>query len=188
MAVVYRHIRKDKNQVFYIGIGHEIERAYHKNQRNSYWTRIVNKTDYDVEILFDDLSWEDAIKKEIEFIALYGRKNNKTGCLANMTDGGEGTSGWTVTEESRRKMSDAKKRNPPTWNIGRKFSEEHKQKLSDSAKTTRNRRNLVCNIETGIFYYGVEEAAIAHGYNTRTLGNKLRKKANRTNNTNLIYV
>jgi hypothetical protein len=188
MAIVYRHIRKDKNQVFYIGISHGIERAYKKSQRNDIWKNIVKKTDYEVEILFDDLSWEDAANKEIELISLYGRKNNSTGCLANMTDGGEGTRGWTVTEESRIRMSESKKGISATWNKGRKFSEEHKKKLSDKSKITRNGRKLVCNIETGIFYYGVKEAAIAYGYNTRTLHNKLSKNAQLTNNTKLIYV
>ena len=38
MAVVYRHIRLDKNEVFYIGIGKEISRTYEKtNNRNKPW-------------------------------------------------------------------------------------------------------------------------------------------------------
>ena len=105
MAVVYRHIRKDKNQPFYIGIGNE-KRPYKKSDRNNYWNSIVKKTDYEVEILFDNLTWEEASEKEIEFIKLYGRKDNGTGILANMTDGGEGSLGTKVTQETRRKMSE----------------------------------------------------------------------------------
>ena len=40
---IYRHIRLDTNQVFYIGIG-SIKRAYRKTGRNNYWNNITNKT------------------------------------------------------------------------------------------------------------------------------------------------
>jgi hypothetical protein len=102
MAIVYRHIRKDKNQPFYIGIG-KTNRAYMKHGRNSIWNRIVSKTDYEIEILFSDVSWEFAVEKEKEFIKMYGRINNNTGVLSNMTDGGEGSPG-TITKESTRKL------------------------------------------------------------------------------------
>lgn len=101
MAVVYRHIRRDKNQPFYIGIG-SIKRAYSKFERNSIWSRISLKTEYDVEILFDDVSWDFAVEKEKEFIKMYGRINNKTGILANMTDGGEGSPGVIIKESTRK--------------------------------------------------------------------------------------
>ncbi len=93
MAYVYRHIRLDKNEPFYIGIGKHYSRAYKKNDRNSLWKKIANKTDYEIEILFDDLTLGKAKEKEIEFIKLYGRINKKTGILANLTDGGDGCSG-----------------------------------------------------------------------------------------------
>lgn len=104
MTVVYRHIRKDKNQPFYIGIGSKY-RANTKHERNSIWNRIVNKTDYYVEILFEYQDREDAIKKEMELISLYGRINNGTGILSNMTDGGEGAVGSVFTKERRDVMS-----------------------------------------------------------------------------------
>ena len=72
MYVVYRHIRLDKNQPFYIGIGNE-KGAYSKHGRSNFWKRIVEKTDYEVEILFENLTSEQAKEKEIEFIKLYGR-------------------------------------------------------------------------------------------------------------------
>lgn len=102
MAIVYRHIRLDKNEPFYIGIGKNSNRAFVGYSRNDYWNAIVSRTKYEIEILFDDLSWEDACQKEKEFIQLYGRKNNNTGILCNMTDGGEGTLGfkpWNVGKQ-----------------------------------------------------------------------------------------
>ena len=108
MAVVYRHIRLDKNQPFYIGIGNEKSRAYDKKSRTNWWKNIAKKG-YEVEILFEDIDFEEAIKKEIEFVALYGRKNNKTGILVNLTDGGQGTIGYKHTEESIEKCRAAAK-------------------------------------------------------------------------------
>jgi hypothetical protein len=87
--VVYRHIRHDKNEPFYIGIGTSESRAYRKDGRNPIWKKIVNSTSYTVEILFDNLSKEDACKKEKEFISLYGRISDGTGCLSNITIGGD---------------------------------------------------------------------------------------------------
>ena len=104
MAYVYRHIRLDKNEPFYIGIGKTEKRAYEKIKRNQFWYNIVAKTNYEVEILFDNLTWEEAGEKEKEFIKLYGKKAN-SGTLVNITDGGGGILGARHTEESKRKIS-----------------------------------------------------------------------------------
>jgi hypothetical protein len=94
MACVYRHIRLDKNQPFYIGIGKDIKRAYERRSRSKHWLNIANKG-YEVEILFEDIEWKEACKKEIEFIELYGKVIDKQeGTLVNLTKGGEGTLGY----------------------------------------------------------------------------------------------
>jgi hypothetical protein len=115
MAILYRHIRLDKNEPFYIGIGKTEKRAYFIHNRNKFWENIVSKTDYEVEILFDDLSWSEACEKEKEFIELYGRKDIGTGILVNMTNGGDGQLG-------------------NKFNVGRKHSEESKRKMSEKSK------------------------------------------------------
>jgi len=110
MAYVYRHIRLDTDEVFYIGIGSDTDgnyvRANSKHQRNKHWYS-VSKNGYDVEILFDNLLWEDACKKEKEFIKLYGRKDLKEGTLVNKTNGGDGSVGAIISEETRKKISKA---------------------------------------------------------------------------------
>jgi hypothetical protein len=140
MAVVYRHIRLDKNEPFYIGIGEKENRAYKKHGRSSYWNRIVDKYGYRVEILFDDLTWEEAQEKEIEFISLYGRRDLDTGILVNLTDGGENPPkmfghkfnvGRKASSDTRKKMSDLRK--------GRTFSEETRKLKSDIAKSKGQR-------------------------------------------------
>ena len=102
MAILYRHIRTDKSTPFYIGIGETENRAYDKKCRTKIWKNIANKG-YETEILFDDLTWEQACEKEKEFIALYGRRDLGTGTLVNLTDGGEGTLGYRHTEEAKEK-------------------------------------------------------------------------------------
>lgn len=96
MAYVYRHIRLDKNQPFYIGIGkldNNYVRSRAKYGRNKIWKSIVSITDYIIEIIFDDLTLEEALAKEVELIALYGRLCNNTGILANVSVGGTGVLG-----------------------------------------------------------------------------------------------
>ena len=128
MAYVYRHIRLDNNEPFYIGIGKlpNHKRAYQKIKRNQFWQNIVAKTDYEVEILFDDISWEEAEKKEIEFINLYGRKDLNNGTLVNLTNGGDGSLKRPHSEETKLKMSKSR--------IGKTKSEEWKRKISESHK------------------------------------------------------
>ena len=106
---LYRHIRPDKNEVFYIGIGKKVnykysikcysndyKRAFTKGKRNKIWNDIVNKNNgvYQVEIVMESNNYAFIKKKEIEFIALYGQKNNGSGTLSNLTKGGEGTVGF----------------------------------------------------------------------------------------------
>jgi len=96
MAYLYRYWRKDLNEPFYIGIGEDsyrkqkYYRAHTKDNRNFHFLNIINKAPYIVQILMEDLSWNDACLMEIEWIKFYGRKDRNLGPLVNMTDGGEG--------------------------------------------------------------------------------------------------
>ncbi len=94
MAYVYRHIREDKNTPFYIGIGSDdyFYRAKEIKRRNAHWNNITNKTKWYYEILVNNLTYEEAKLKEIEFIELYKRTADG-GTLVNKTKGGEGTLG-----------------------------------------------------------------------------------------------
>lgn len=153
MAYLYRHIRLDKNEPFYIGIATHLKRAYDKSSRkNKIWQSIIAKTEYEVEILFDDLTKEEVYIKEIEFIKLYGKIYNNTGTLANLTDGGETISdynkGRKASEETRAKLREAAKYKKPKSKEsyqktadalrGRPKSEEHKRKLSEHFKGISN--------------------------------------------------
>jgi hypothetical protein len=98
MAVVYQHRRKDNNNVFYIGIGKHKNRAYSKICRNQYWINIVNSVGYEIDILVEGCTWEQACEIEKGMIASYGRADLNTGLLVNMTDGGEGT--YNLSDET----------------------------------------------------------------------------------------
>jgi hypothetical protein len=162
LAYVYQHIRKDTNQPFYIGIGSDLNfyRANKFSERNEIWERIKNKTEILVEILHNNIEWEEACEIEIQLIKKYGRINNKTGILSNMTDGGEGTLNKVIsddtryllgngvrgkqrTDESRLKQSITSKGIKKTkehsekirqYRLGKKMSEESKKKMSENSK------------------------------------------------------
>ena len=131
MAYIYRHIRLDKDEVFYIGIGSDLDykRAYKNTQRSKYWMNIAN-LGYEVEIMLEDLTWEKACEKEKEFIRIYGRKDLNNGTLVNMTDGGEGNQ--NLSPESKRLKGQKireKKLGTPNLKLRKPKTEEHKNKL-----------------------------------------------------------
>lgn len=215
MPILYRHIRLDKNEPFYIGIGKTKHRAYITAKRNNIWKNIVSKTDYEVEILFDDLTWEEACKKEKEFITLYGRKDLGKGCLANMTDGGEGNQnfsqeirnriskankgnqygkGWKPTIEQVEKMKNALKGKPN--NSSTKFKKGHiawnknTNGLSKPNKTSFTKENppkavKVYDIITGKIYNTIKEASIQNNINEKSMYSMLRGRYKNKTNIRL---
>ena len=104
-CLIYRHIRLDNNETFYIGIASNNKRPYLKRDRSQYWKNITNKTKYEVQILKSDLTWEDACELEKVLIDWYGRRDLNSGTLVNMTNGGEGATGAIVSKETRLKQS-----------------------------------------------------------------------------------
>ena len=91
---VYAYLRASDNSPYYIGKG-KGKRAYHKSHNVS-----VLKDKSKIVFLEQNLSEEEAIQLEIKYISQYGRKDNHTGILRNLTDGGEGASGLVVTDYS----------------------------------------------------------------------------------------
>lgn len=144
MAYVYRHIRLDKNEPFYIGIGSSkyYNRAYRHKSRSDFWKRVANKGGHEVEILMDDLTWEQACEKEKEFIKLYGRVDLKTGCLVNMTDGGDGTLNAIISEKTRKSVAEANRR--------RVFTDEQKEKMAERMRERNKNPELRAKISEGI--------------------------------------
>lgn len=109
---VYVHKRETDGSIFYVGKGCG-KRAWKKVCRSDWWKRIEAKHGRTVEIVKRDLTEDEAFSFEAEMIAKIGREN-----LCNLTDGGEG--GKCPSDETRRKMSEARK--------GRKISEATREK------------------------------------------------------------
>ena len=93
---VYQHLRADTREVFYVGKGKG--KRLTSRGRNEYWKRIVQKHGLIVELIAEGLTEEEAFILEVSTIKNYRERGLK---LANMTEGGEGTVGRIVTEESR---------------------------------------------------------------------------------------
>jgi hypothetical protein len=127
MAYLYRHIRLDKNEPFYIGIGSDknYKRAKDWHSRNKIWKSITSRSEYEIEIVLDNLTWDEACIKEVEFINLYKRIIDN-GILANFAIGGQGAFGVKRTKESIEKTANAKR--------GTKLSEEVKKRISEKLK------------------------------------------------------
>ena len=144
---VYMHKNKINGKV-YIGITSlktwrrwDCGRGY-KNQILFY--RAIEKynwNNFEHIILYEKLTKEEAEQKEIELIAYYKSNNKKYGY--NIANGGNSIG--SASEETRKKMSERMKKNNPMKNketvekmrqsqLGKKLSEEHKQKLINANK------------------------------------------------------
>lgn len=128
MFYVYQLRASDEEQPFYIGksfigskrfIEHLSEaRNGGKRMKDQKITSVLSRgAEVLEEILFTFGAEAEANDKECELIALFGRRDNRTGMLTNHTAGGEGAMGYKHTEETRRIMSEKKKGNK--INVGR---------------------------------------------------------------------
>lgn len=144
MHYTYAHTRNDTGKIFYIGKGIRY-RANAVTSRNQYWKNIANKHGYKIEILAYWKTAEEALDHETLLISCFKDMGYE---LANLTDGGEGNSGYVHTEEAKRKMSESRKNMPDKIRqkisiankgernpfFGKKHSEETRKKMSEAWK------------------------------------------------------
>ena len=136
----YAFLREDGTP-FYIGKGSG-RRIYENKGRPCGRPKDISR----VIFLKQNLTEEESFRHEIYMIAVFGRKDLGTGILYNRTDGGDGTSGLVVSEETKIKISEANrgKKKPPRSkehrrklrevNLGKLLSEETKRKISEKKK------------------------------------------------------
>jgi hypothetical protein len=98
----YAFLREDRTP-YYIGKGSG-KRAF---KRNSHERKCPPAER--ILILKSNLTEEEAFRHERYMIFIFGRKDLGTGILHNFSDGGEGPSGVKRSEETRRKIADAKR-------------------------------------------------------------------------------
>ncbi len=102
MYYTYIHYKVDTKEPFYIGKGKK-KRYLDKRDRNNYWNNIVNKHGFTSEIISVFDNEVDALNHEIFLIDTFKLLGYK---LANLTNGGEGTSGFPLPDhikEAQRK-------------------------------------------------------------------------------------
>lgn len=134
------------------------------------------------EVLYENLTEEQAKLLEISLIHYHKSNNNKFGY--NLTNGGDGCKGRVTSEETKQKISKANKGKPGNHNkasaetiakmrlahLGDKWSPERRQKASIQRKgrklkpetiqkiKEKNYKKVIC-IETGIEYTSIKEAS-----------------------------
>ena len=116
----YAYLREDRTP-YYIGKGC-------KNRINDDRGKPSKKPKDKSRIIFlkQNLTEDEAFKHEIYMIAVFGRKDLGTGILRNKSHGGDGASGAIRSDETRKKMSEAK-----TGKKKRPYSEEYKRQMSE---------------------------------------------------------
>lgn len=149
---VYTHSRPN-GEVFYVGKG-KGNRCYVMNRRNKHHKNIVEKYGVDNIIVIKVIEFISERAAISEEIALIARLRLSGISLANMTDGGEGMSGFCMSDETKKKLSDMNSgENHPMYGKkrpqevldkmskalkGRVMSEETRTRMSNSRKGEKN--------------------------------------------------
>lgn len=146
---VYEHWRSDLNVCFYVGKG--TRRRAFSLERNDRHDKVVRKlfrigANVEVRIVQGGLTEMAAFALERERISFWRTKHDH---LTNMTDGGDGTSGYTFSPEQRekirakalgRKVSEETRQKMSAAHTGQKRSEATKIRMSEAAKISQKKR------------------------------------------------
>ena len=137
---VYGYIRLDTNTYFYIGKGKK-NRASRLDNRKPHFVNILNKTNVCYEILYENLTEDEAFELERDTIEQlvfeegysidvpnYECDKNKYAHLVNLTWGGDGTNGYSV------KQSPSTIANRVAKNTGKKRSDKQKENILKGLK------------------------------------------------------
>ena len=127
---VYVYFDPFTREPFYVGKGtgnraweHLKEAYYKKIKKTRRHTKIIKihrlGADPIIHIAYNKLTEVEAFQKEMSLIAHYGRLDNGTGCLTNLSDGGEGDVGrrfcidknlYTIYHQDGRVLKDITRR------------------------------------------------------------------------------
>lgn len=152
----------------------KIHRALHKYGKDGFTKEIIDFCN----------SWDELVEKEKYYIKLY--KSNQDEFGYNLTEGGDGTFGRIVTEETKDKIRQKA--------LGREVTEETRKKLSETGKIKteareayRNSGNIGSNRRKPILQYtkegifikefdGVNIASVNTGISATTIITALKHK------------
>lgn len=128
----------DSGEIFYVGIG-TIQRSNSRTGRNPHCKsrRKISEDNgnFEIRIFQTGLTLEEAGQIEKQLIKEYGRRDQSTGCLTNMTDGGEGVVGYwkgrTLSKNHKNNISEGRTGVLNKWTL----TEETKQRMSKNSAT-----------------------------------------------------
>ncbi len=130
------------------------------NSPRTVWIRSLLKLEltYEIVVLQRITNKNELNSAERYWISI----GKQAGTLTNVTDGGEGASGWRMPEEQRQKIKRVLAANLPTRGFsGRKHSDESRQKIITSLKAnppTKGPRSLETRIKISIARTGTKDS------------------------------
>lgn len=137
---VYRNPLKN-DEIFYVGKGKGSRKSFHldeakksvgsgSHKTNTIKSILTAGLEPVIEIIDEQLDEAVAFELEMFLISEIGRRDLGTGTLTNLTSGGEGSSGYIHSTESKAKISEKLK--------GREITPENKERLSNLFKNGGN--------------------------------------------------
>lgn len=143
--IVYKHI-SPSNKV-YIGITKQTLKArwkkgkgYSQNEHLTYAIEKYGEENFKHEVLFKNLTLEEAKKKEIELIAYYDSTNRKKGY--NKTIGGDPCNkGLTEKQKKQKRKEYNKEYNKRNIEKRREYSRKYEKTHREERRASANKRN-----------------------------------------------
>jgi len=143
---IYQHRKADTNEIFYVGKG-KGTRLNQSKGRNQYWHRVVAKHGFVAEFIAQNLDEELAFLAEMEAIDVYKRRGIK---LVNITEGGEGATGYKHTAEHIANLK-GNKNGATSWGMtfkNKRHTEESRQKMSYARIGNKNKSGTALSEES----------------------------------------
>jgi hypothetical protein len=138
---VYEYVDPLTNIPFYVGKGQGNRYLYHlknlNDKSNPYKTNKIKKILKEglmplINLVKTGLTETQSFNIEKKIIRKYGRIDLSSGCLMNLSDGGEGQSGWIPNDEYKLNMSYYTSGNKNGM-FGKNHSDETKNKIREKA-------------------------------------------------------
>jgi hypothetical protein len=170
----YLHRRASDNLPFYIGKGKGCRVNSRKN-RSPYWHHVADKHGLKTEVV---ASWPtEAEAFEHEKFLIWCFRDMGFG-LVNLSDGGEGQSGWVPSKETKGRISAAKK-GKPSPRRGVPLAESARLKMIESKRgktLTAEHKAKISAAGKGVAKSAEHKAQISQSSKGRIVSNETRKK------------